>query len=90
MTNQNIAAVITKKIRSAIKHRITRKIGSLSLTILVVVIACELITKNNLALGVYMLLGQAMQKLELVKAEEDEATETVVHITKHSDHDDNH
>jgi hypothetical protein len=81
--HKTIAAVITKKIRSAVTHRIIQKIGSFSLTILVVVIACELITKNNLALGVYMLLGQAMQKLELVKAEDDEATETVVHITAH-------
>ena len=81
---KTIAAAITKSIRSAAGHKTTKTIGSATLTILVGVIAYQLISHNNTALGIYMVLAQVMQKLELVNHEEDEATETVVHITSHS------
>ncbi|QOX78640.1 hypothetical protein FY034_06785 [Trichlorobacter lovleyi] len=84
-----ISAAISKTIRKAVNHRTTKTIGKTALTILIVIIVCELIHKGNTALGIYMLLGQVMQRIENNGNEEDESTETVVHITKHNDHDDN-
>jgi hypothetical protein len=81
---KTIAAVITRSIRKAAGHKTTKTIGTTALTILVGVIAYQLISHNNTALGIYMVLAQIMQKLELLAHEEDEATETVVHITSHS------
>jgi hypothetical protein len=85
---KTIAAAITKSIRKAAGQKTTKTIGTTALTILVIVIVFELISKGNTALGIYMLLGQVMQKLELVSDGEDEETETVVHITSH--HGDHH
>jgi len=81
---KTIAATITRSIRKAAGHKTTKTIGTAAMSILVAIIAYQLISHNNTALGIYMVLAQVMGKLELISHEEDEATETVVHITSHS------
>ena len=81
---KSLTTSMNKAFRRTVSHKITRLLGSTTLTVLIVVIASELITKNNVALGAYMILTQVMQKIELVAQGEDEAAETVVHITSHN------
>ena len=72
---------LTKAIRGIKPIHIIGRTGSVALFCLSLVIVHELISHGQTALGLYMLLGQILEKLHLHGG--NEAAEHVVHIAAH-------